>query len=45
MQFQKETLSQLFSCKFCEISKKTFSYRKSLVAASEYLEFWNFLKK
>ena len=24
---KKETLAQVFSCKFCEISKKTFSYR------------------
>ena len=31
---KKETLVQLFSCEFCEISKKTFSYRPPLVAAS-----------
>ena len=24
---KKETLAQLFSCEFCEISKNTFSYR------------------
>ena len=32
---KKETLAQLFSSKFCEISKNTFSYRPSPVAASE----------
>ena len=32
---KKETLAQLFSCKFCEISKNTFSYRTPPVAASE----------
>ena len=31
---KKETLAQVFSCEFCEISKNTFSYRISLVAAS-----------
>ena len=25
---KKETLAQAFSCEFCEISKKTFSYRR-----------------
>ena len=30
---KKETLAQLFSCKFCEISKNTISYRIPLVAA------------
>ena len=30
----KETLVQVFSCKFCKISKNTSSYRTSLVAAS-----------
>ena len=32
----KETLVQVFSCQFCEISKSTFSYRIPLVAASVY---------
>ena len=32
---KKETLSQVFSCEFCEISKSTFFYRTPLVAASE----------
>ena len=32
----KETLTQLFSCEFCEITKNTFSYRIPLVAASEF---------
>ena len=32
----KETLAQVFSCKFCEISKNTFIHRTPLVAGSEY---------
>ena len=36
--FNKETLAQVFSCEFCEISKNTFSYRTPLVAASEKLK-------
>ena len=31
---KKETLAQVFSCDFCEISKNTFSYRTPLVVAS-----------
>ena len=31
---KKETLAQVFSCEFCEISKNTFFYRTPLVAAS-----------
>ena len=31
-----ETLAQVFSCEFCEISKNTFSYRTPPVAASVY---------
>ena len=30
---KKETLAQLFSCEFCEISKNTFPYRTPLVVA------------
>ena len=30
-------MAQLFSCKFSEISKNTFSYRTPLVAASEFI--------
>ena len=30
---KKETLAQLFSCDFCEISKNTIFYRTPLVAA------------
>ena len=30
---KKETLTQVFSCEFCEISKNIFSYRTPLVAA------------
>ena len=37
MATKKETLTQVFSCKFCEISKNTFSYRTSPVAASVFL--------
>ena len=32
--FNKETLAQVFSCEFCEISKNTFFHRTPLVAAS-----------
>ena len=32
---KKETLAQVFSCEFFEVSKNTFSYRTPLVAASE----------
>ena len=32
---KKETLAQVFSCEFCEISKNTFSYRTSSVATSD----------
>ena len=31
---KKETLTQMFSCEFCETFKKTFFYRTPLVAAS-----------
>ena len=31
---KKETLAHVLSCKFCEISKNTFSYRTPPVAAS-----------
>ena len=31
---EKETLTQVFSCEFCEISKNTLSYRTPLVAVS-----------
>ena len=31
---KKETLAQVFSCKFCEIYKNTFLHRTPLVAAS-----------
>ena len=34
---KKETLAQVFSCEFCEISKNTFFYRTPPVAASVYL--------
>ena len=32
---KKETLAQVFSCEYCEISKNIFSYRTALVATSE----------
>ena len=31
---KKETLTQVFSCEFCEISKSTFSHRTPLVSTS-----------
>ena len=31
---KKETLAQVFSCEFCDISKNTFYYRTRLVAVS-----------
>ena len=30
----RETLAQMFSCEFCEISKNSFSYRTPPIAAS-----------
>ena len=33
---KKESLAQVFSREFCEISKDTFSYRTPLVAASRW---------
>ena len=40
---EKETLAQVFSCEFCEISNNTFFYRTPLVAASatSYLSQWD----
>ena len=32
---KKETLIQVFFCEFCEISKRTYSYRAPPVTASE----------
>ena len=34
---KKETLAQVFSCGFCEISKNTFLHRTPLVAASVFM--------
>ena len=39
---KKETLAQVFSCEFCEISKNTFSFRTPPVAASID---WNVARK
>ena len=33
---KKETLTQVFSCEICKISKNTFSYRTPPVAVSQY---------
>ena len=33
---KKGTLTQVFSCEFCEISKNTFLHCTPLVAASEF---------
>ena len=35
---KKETLTQVFSCEFCETSKNTFYYRTPPVAASVWLK-------
>ena len=37
----KESLAQVFSCKFCEISKNTFYYRTLPVAASDRIYYEN----
>ena len=37
-----ETLAQVFSCEFCQISKNIFLHRTRLVAASVSLSFWAF---
>ena len=42
---KKETLAQLFSCEFGEISKNTLLYRRPLVPASLDGSFWCFLTK
>ena len=34
LSIKKESLAQVFSCEFCEISKNTFSYRTPPLAAS-----------
>ena len=34
---KKETLAQVFSCEFCEISKNTFFDKTPLVSASDPL--------
>ena len=33
---EKETMAQVFSCEFCQISKNTFFYRTLLLAPSGY---------
>ena len=38
--YREETLAQVFSCKFCEISKNTFFHKTPLVAASGF-PYWN----
>ena len=40
---KKETLAQVFSCEFCEISKNTFFYRTPLAAASGCSSFLVFI--
>ena len=44
---KKDTLAQVFSCEFCEISKDTFSYRTLPVAASacikKKLQIWKYI--
>ena len=36
--FKKETLAQMFSCEFCEISKNTFFYKTLPLAASKNIK-------
>ena len=38
---KKETLAQVFSCEFCEISKNSFFHRTPVVAASEFFRIIN----
>ena len=40
VQSRIETLAQVFSCEFCEISKNTFFYRTPPVAASDITKIW-----
>ena len=40
---KKETLTQLFSCEFCEISKNTISDRTPLVAAYDFKPYLKYL--
>ena len=42
---KKETLAQVFSCEFCEISKNTFFYRTPLVATSVLTKHFQDIKK
>ena len=37
--FNKETLAQVFSCVFCEISKNIFSHRTPVGAASVIIKY------
>ena len=37
--FKKESLAQVFSCEFCEISHKTLFYRTAQVATSKIIVF------
>ena len=39
---KQETLAQLLSCEFCQISKNTFLHRPPLVAASDCFAISNF---
>ena len=44
---KKETLAQVLSCEFCEISNSTFLYRTRLVAACVYSSYLstNYIRK
>ena len=41
--FKKKTLGQVFSCEFCEISRKTFFTEQFWVTASGKFPFANFM--
>ena len=42
---KKETLTQVFSCEFCEIFKNTFSYRTPSVAVSGHVKRYRGIEK
>ena len=42
---KKESLAQVLSCEFCEISKSTFFYRTPLVAAFAHSKSWRSIRR
>ena len=41
---KRETLAQVFSCEFCEISINNFFYRAPLVASSGFIREYSYVK-